>query len=86
MKPIHLFLDTNGSKGPKARKPWSPMETKAVVSHLRSNLNNCKLPGKKDCEACIKSNLSVLKDRSWKDIKYFSKNYISKARKMKDSH
>lgn len=66
---------------PSKKKPWKTEETKAVIEYFRINVKEKKVPGKKTCEDCILKNQEALKSRSWKDIKYYVKNYIDKISK-----
>lgn len=68
-------------KKPSKKKPWKTEETKAVIEYFRINVKEKKVPGKKTCEDCILKNQEALKCRSWKDIKYYVKNYIDEISK-----
>lgn len=64
------------------RRPWSQMESDAVISYFSSYVKkNSAAPGKNICEECLNDNKIVLKQRSWKDIKYFVYNYMKKVNK-----
>lgn len=59
------------------KKKWETSEVKAVEKHLDRFIKTCTVPGKKDCEACIKAEPVALKDRDWLSVKFFVKNRIT---------
>ncbi|KAL7841057.1 hypothetical protein SRHO_G00247480 [Serrasalmus rhombeus] len=59
------------------RKKWETSEVKAVEKHLNRFIKTCTVPGKKDCEACIKAEPVAFKDRDWLSVKFFVKNRIT---------
>ncbi|KAL6467410.1 hypothetical protein MHYP_G00252140 [Metynnis hypsauchen] len=59
------------------RKKWETSEVKAVEKHLNRFIKTCTVPGKKDCEACIKAEPLAFKDRDWLSVKFFVKNRIT---------
>ncbi|XP_034150390.1 uncharacterized protein LOC114835376 [Esox lucius] len=59
----------------KPRRLWSTEEKAAVTKHLAKFLALRRVPGKGPCILCIE-NEEVLKNRSWKDIKFFMHNSI----------
>ncbi|XP_058262888.1 uncharacterized protein LOC131363913 isoform X1 [Hemibagrus wyckioides] len=70
---------TSVPKGVKVikKKKWETSEVKAVEKHLDRFIKTCTVPGKKDCEACIKAEPVALKDRDWLSVKFFVKNRIT---------
>lgn len=69
-------------KKPSVRRAWSQMESEAVISYFSSYVKqNSAAPGKNLCEECLKNNKLALKQRTWKDIKYFVYNYMKKVNK-----
>lgn len=78
-------IDTNSQ--PKIRKVvkklWSPEESEAVTKFFRVQIKNRITPGKKICEECIKTSNDVLRNRTWRDVKYYVKNQIARQIKIK---
>lgn len=64
------------------RRPWNKVESGAVLKHFSHYVKtNTSAPGKQICMECKDDNKDVLKERSWKDIKYFVYNYMKKINK-----
>ena len=61
---------------PVQRKKWQPEEIHAVEKHMMNFIRTCHVPGKADCDGCLKSEPLHLKDRDWKAIKFYVKNRI----------
>lgn len=40
-----------------------------------------QVPGKQECDECIKKSKGKLNNRSWRDVKYYVHNHISKIKK-----
>ena len=59
------------------KRKWGTNEVNAVEKHLNRFIKTCTVPGKKDCEACIKAEPDALKDRDWLAVKFFVKNRIT---------
>ncbi|ESO90443.1 hypothetical protein LOTGIDRAFT_164025 [Lottia gigantea] len=70
-KKVTLFKNSKVNKS--NRKAWSEEEKKAVTQHLGKFFLQSKLPGKIDCEECIRKN-RVLSGRTWTHVKFFIKN------------
>ncbi|KAF1392711.1 hypothetical protein PFLUV_G00030900 [Perca fluviatilis] len=51
-----------------ARRKWSTEEVQAVESNLMDNINSGRVPGKAQCEACIKASSEALMGRSWQAV------------------
>ncbi|XP_061074219.1 uncharacterized protein LOC133108596 [Conger conger] len=66
---------------PQKKKPWSDAEQTAVKSGLCRFIAQRKVPGKEDCEACLRAKPGILRNRSWKDVKYYVYNTIQSNRK-----
>lgn len=60
-----------------SRRSWSKMEICAVEKTLLDFIQTGKVPGKSDCEACIKTSPEAFKNRDWKAIKFYVKNRIT---------
>ncbi|XP_037095926.1 M-phase phosphoprotein 8 isoform X1 [Syngnathus acus] len=68
---------------PKAvlkRRPWSEREQAAVKHHMSDFIRRMKVPGKKDCNACIAAEPD-LAGRSWTDVKNYVHNSIQTVRR-----
>ncbi|XP_029987175.1 uncharacterized protein LOC115417411 isoform X2 [Sphaeramia orbicularis] len=65
------------------KRPWTEKEKSAVNKHLGRFVGERKVPGKKDCTACIEQE-RALAQRSWKDVKNFVYNTIV-AHKRRDA-
>ncbi|KAL2085049.1 hypothetical protein ACEWY4_020567 [Coilia grayii] len=70
----------------KARRPfkrntWQPEEIHAVEKHMMNFIRTFRVPGKHDCDSCLKSEPLHLKERDWKAIKFYVKNRIDALKK-----
>ncbi|KAJ8931947.1 hypothetical protein NQ314_015099 [Rhamnusium bicolor] len=63
--------------------PWTSDEKNAVLKNFHIKIKKGIVPGKVECENCIKEN-GELSNRNWKKIKFCVKNEISKIRKSKN--
>eukprot|EP00057_Strongylocentrotus_purpuratus_P015041 XP_011669515.1 PREDICTED: uncharacterized protein LOC100890715 isoform X2 [Strongylocentrotus purpuratus] len=68
---------TKKSKG--NRRPWSKEETRAVWKYFHQDIKKGNTPGKILCMRCIQQN-EVLKERSWRDVKYKVRNSVVSMR------
>ncbi|XP_062381350.1 uncharacterized protein LOC134069402 [Sardina pilchardus] len=66
---------TGVSKPPKRK--WTEEEVKAVENKLMDCITSGRVPGKLQCEDCIRSAPSVLKHRTWEAVKFYIKNRIT---------
>lgn len=60
------------------RKKWSVKEEKAVRKTLDVYIKNKKVPGKEECTKCILAAGDILKYRTWRAVKFFVKNTITR--------
>lgn len=72
---------------PPAEKPqkrikrlWSEEEQAAVRRQFGDFCKLAKVPGKRDCDACLAAE-PVLSNRTWREVKYFVHNSIQSMRK-----
>ncbi|XP_055022443.1 uncharacterized protein LOC129412454 isoform X2 [Boleophthalmus pectinirostris] len=65
------------ARKPQKRRPWEKEEMNAVERHMISFIHSCRVPGKDDCDRCLKSEPEALKNRDWKAIKFYIKNRIT---------
>ncbi|TDH15908.1 hypothetical protein EPR50_G00014460 [Perca flavescens] len=65
-----------------ARRKWSTEEVQAVESNLMDNINSGRVPGKAQCEACIKASSEALMGRSWQAVKFYVKNRIDTLKRL----
>ncbi|XP_048025226.1 uncharacterized protein LOC125254587 isoform X2 [Megalobrama amblycephala] len=57
------------------KRTWQEEERRAVNKRLGKFMAEHRVPGKLDCVKCLEEE-EALKDRTWKDIKYFVHNTI----------
>ncbi|XP_065140476.1 uncharacterized protein [Paramisgurnus dabryanus] len=67
------------SKCPKRK--WTEEEVKAVENKLLDCITSGRLPGIRQCEDCIRSAPELLKNRTWKSVKFYVKNRITAFRR-----
>ena len=72
-KNAHFDILLKLISGPCRRKPWTKQEKDVVLKKFGKLVHLGKLPGKFDCQCLIQEN-SVLKNRSWNNIKDFVRN------------
>ena len=65
------------------RRPWTQEEINAIKKHLSGHLSMNKIPRQHEALKCKEAERIVLKHRTWKDIKYFVYNRVSKAKRSK---
>lgn len=66
----------------KTHTLWSTREKNAVFEHLSETIKKMKVPGKVECEQCIRKSEPALDQRSWTAVKYFVKNAIERAKRL----
>lgn len=71
--PIKKVQKTSGT----IKKHWSKEEKDTVLKYFENEINLKIAPKKTKCEKCIAEN-NVLRNRSWKHIKYWVYNVISR--------
>ncbi|XP_061579074.1 M-phase phosphoprotein 8 isoform X2 [Cololabis saira] len=69
-----------GQKPALKRKPWSESEQAAVKRYLSEFITRMKVPGKKECNACIAAEPD-LGGRSWTDVKNYVHNTLQTVRR-----
>lgn len=74
-----IFLGTRQKQSLK-RRPWSEKEQAAVKYYLSDFISNMKVPGKKECNACIAAEPD-LGGRSWTDVKNYVHNTLQTIRR-----
>ncbi|KAJ8013063.1 hypothetical protein DPEC_G00049410 [Dallia pectoralis] len=62
-------------KTPRKQKMWSDEARTAVRRQLGDFTKLMKIPGKKECDACIAAE-PVLQSRTWKDVKNYVRNTL----------
>ncbi|CAN9497493.1 unnamed protein product [Ophioblennius macclurei] len=72
--------DGNVQKAAVKRRPWSEKEQTAVRRGLSAFISGMKVPGKKECNACIAAEPD-LEGRSWTDVKNFVHNTLQTMRR-----
>ncbi|KAG8002907.1 N-lysine methyltransferase KMT5A [Nibea albiflora] len=75
---FHQGLST-ACKGPlkKKKTPWQQTEVQAVERHMNRFITSCVVPGKSDCEKCLKAEPEALKNRDWENLKFYVYNRIT---------
>ncbi|XP_051239267.1 uncharacterized protein LOC127353763 isoform X2 [Dicentrarchus labrax] len=77
-KPGETDGDDGDSKRETSKKrSWSVGEVRAVEKTLKDFIESGKVPGKSDCNACIKASAEALKNRSWTAVKFYVKNRVT---------
>ncbi|XP_034043158.1 uncharacterized protein LOC117525409 [Thalassophryne amazonica] len=80
LSPPATVRDGTVPKAPTKRKPWSEKEQAAVQRYLGNFITMMKVPGKKDCNACIAAEPDLL-GRSWTDVKSYVHNTVQTIRR-----
>lgn len=65
------------------RRPWSQQEQAAVKRFLSEFITKMKVPGKKECNACLAAEPDLCR-RSWTDIKNFVHNTLQTLRRRQN--
>ncbi|XP_016309115.1 uncharacterized protein LOC107663407 isoform X2 [Sinocyclocheilus anshuiensis] len=63
------------------KNPWQQTEVQAVERHMMRFITSFTVPGKSDCEKCLKAEPGALKNRDWKNVKFFIYNRITAYKK-----
>jgi hypothetical protein len=69
-----------------AKMPWSAAEKAAVMDGLREFIKKGNVPGKVQCEKVIAKSGHVLKNRSWRHVKFCIKNIIDSSQRALSKH
>ncbi|XP_023259042.1 M-phase phosphoprotein 8 isoform X1 [Seriola lalandi dorsalis] len=72
--------DGTVQKGALKRRPWSEKEQAAVKRYLSEFITSMKVPGKKECNACIAAEPDLC-GRSWTDVKNYVHNTLQTIRR-----
>lgn len=75
-----LILLGTVQKSALKRRPWSEKEQAAVKRYLCEFISRMKVPGKKECNACIAAEPD-LSGRSWTDVKNYVHNTLQTIRR-----
>ncbi|XP_028249102.1 M-phase phosphoprotein 8 isoform X2 [Parambassis ranga] len=70
----------SGQKAALKRRPWSEKEQAAVRHYLSEFITRMKVPGKRECNACIAAEPD-LRERSWTDVKNYVHNTLQTMRR-----
>ncbi|XP_035507013.2 M-phase phosphoprotein 8 isoform X2 [Scophthalmus maximus] len=73
-------IDGTSPKQALKRRPWSDEEQAAVKRYLSDFITSMKVPGKKQCNACIAAEPD-LRGRSWTDVKNYVHNTLQTIRR-----
>ncbi|XP_043094725.1 uncharacterized protein rnf214 isoform X2 [Puntigrus tetrazona] len=63
------------------KNPWQQTEVQAVERHMMRFITSFTVPGKTDCEKCLKAEPEALRNRDWKNVKFFIYNRITAYKK-----
>ena len=74
--------ETELKKAMTKRRPWTVEELNAVKKQLRESLATNQVPQKHQAEQAKANEPIILKDRSWKDIKFCVYNMVQKTRPL----
>jgi hypothetical protein len=88
--PTDIFFQLGDDNSKKTRnkksqrRQWSNAEKDAIYQHLDKFVKKggTKLPGKRDCVACIEKSGDVLKSRDWRTVKYCVRNMVARNKKL----
>ncbi|XP_072253560.1 M-phase phosphoprotein 8 isoform X2 [Leuresthes tenuis] len=83
--PPSTAKDGSGQKPALKRRPWSANEQAAVKRYLSEFITRMKVPGKKQCNACIAAEPD-LGGRSWTDVKNYVHNTLQTMRRRNNQH
>ncbi|XP_017166342.1 uncharacterized protein LOC108167284 [Poecilia reticulata] len=79
--PSQAFTNKSPKKGkgrqPCKRRTWNEGEVLAVEKHLMAFITTCRVPGKADCDKCLKREPVALRNRNWLAVKFYVKNRIT---------
>uniref|UniRef100_UPI0037E803F2 M-phase phosphoprotein 8 isoform X2 n=1 Tax=Semicossyphus pulcher TaxID=241346 RepID=UPI0037E803F2 len=84
LSPPTTAKDGTVQKPPLKRRPWSEKEQTAVKSYLSEFITAMKVPGKKECNACIAAEPDLC-GRSWTDVKNYVHNTLQTIRRRSRS-
>ncbi|XP_047456744.1 M-phase phosphoprotein 8 isoform X2 [Mugil cephalus] len=83
--PSSTVKDGPVQKSALKRRPWSEKEQTAVKRYLSDFITKMKVPGKKECNACIAAEPD-LGGRSWTDVKNYVHNTLQTVRRRNSQH
>ncbi|XP_050965197.1 uncharacterized protein rnf214 isoform X2 [Labeo rohita] len=63
------------------KNPWQQTEVQAVERHMMRFITSFTVPAKSDCEKCLEAEPEALKNRDWKNVKFFIYNRITAYKK-----
>ena len=82
---LYLYLysgATNTLRKKKSHILWTKEEKQAIFNHLGEFIKRNIVPGKRECESCIKQSGGVLANREWTVVKDCARNIISRAKAL----
>lgn len=77
---LNIVILGTVQKSALKRRPWSEKEQAAVKRYLSEFITRMKVPGKKECNACIAAEPD-LGGRSWTDVKNYVHNTLQTMRR-----
>ncbi|XP_073331581.1 uncharacterized protein [Pagrus major] len=72
---------SKGKATQRKKRPWQETEVQAVERHMKKFITSCIVPGKMDCEKCLRAEPEALQSRDWQTLKFYVYNRISASKK-----
>ncbi|KAM9716009.1 uncharacterized protein ACNS7B_022131 [Menidia menidia] len=82
--PSRPSVRTLSGKATQKKSPWTQTEIRAVERHLMKFISSCMVPGKWECERCLRAEPEALKNRNWQTLKYYVYNRITAIKRATD--
>ena len=70
-----------GEKRAVAKQSWTTAERRAVLDHFSENVKKNELPRKEECLNFLEQHKTVVRNRTWSQVKDYIRNYIVKMGK-----
>ena len=70
----------------KSHIAWTKEEKDAVFKYLGEFVKRKIVPGKRECENCIKQSGGLLANRDWKVVKDCVRNVLSRAKTLQEKN
>lgn len=61
----------------KRKVPWQQTEVQAVERRMSQFIMSGIVPGKSDCDKCLRDEPEALKNRDWQNLKFYVYNRIT---------
>ena len=70
----------NHQQQKSVKNPFTNTEKQKIDTFLKKNVNLLRVPGKKECEDCLRA-LNLDDEKGWKSIKYYIYNKIQSLKR-----